>query len=358
MAGNFGLGDRWSRLWQQLQASQAELPSYVPIPPEHDLDLGSDRARFEVGEHYFSVVIDQMFLRDGREWLSRYEPLVFVVSEFAYDGEWRTVPFVVGAPLLESTGRKLPDGMLYSQTRVAGLHPYRGAGLKLTVILYKIESRNYGRELLELTQTVTRAIDFATALVPYIKIASAVFDGVEALLARDTTAPVVGSRNEFASNGAFVPAHYALIDRRDVDPSRLWVSNGSLMTGPSCDELTPYRDADFVLYGIGQSTERDDLSLLPLDALWRRVQREAAIKGAEAWESATANMVSLYQDMILSPDLTERQSAALAEKYGKTMVAIHDNIPSLQPTKLGPADEGGDGFRDARERSVAMLRLQ
>ena len=53
---------------------------------------------------------------------------VWVMSELAYDGAMQNVPFVVGAPMLADTGYKLPEGMLFTKTRVAGPHPYKGAG--------------------------------------------------------------------------------------------------------------------------------------------------------------------------------------------------------------------------------------
>jgi hypothetical protein len=356
MEGAQAAGRRWGRLWERVKASPRMPPSAVAIPPSNDLDLGPEREPFEIGTHYLSVDVDQIFLRDGREWLSTYQPLVSVMSELAYDGAMHNVPFVVGAPMLADTGYRLPEGMLFTKTRVAGPHPYKGAGLNLTVILYKVETKNYGREILNLTQGVIGSLNFATGLLSYVNVANTLFDGVEALVGRDTTMPVVGSRHEFESGGGFTSNHHALIDATDVDPTGLWVKNGTLMVGPNAGELKPYRKSDFVLYSVKQSTERDDLDLLPTARLWQRVRREAAVRGKDGWGSAEGNMLVLYQELLLSPDLTERQAEALATDYNKKMVAIHDSIPRLKPVHLGDTAQGDDAvMQRVREKSVAIL---
>jgi hypothetical protein len=356
MEGAQAAGRRWGRLWERVKASPAMPPSAVAIPPSNDLDLEPEREPFEVGTHYLSVDVDQIFLRDGREWLSTYQPLVWVMSELAYDGAMQNVPFVVGAPMLADAGYKLPEGMLFTKTRVAGPHPYKGAGLNLTVILYKVETKNYGREILNLTQAVMGSLNFATGLLSYVNVANTLFDGVEALVGRDTTMPVVGSRHEFESGGGFTCNHHVLIDAADVDPTGLWVKNGMLMAGRDAGDLKPYRASDFVLYSVRQSTERDDLDLLSTAPLWARVRREAAVKGKDGWASAQGNMLVLYQELLLSPDLTERQAQALADEYDQRMVTIHDKIPRLQPTKLGPGEASRDPMQRVREKSVAVLR--
>ena len=128
------------------------------------------------------------------------------------------------------------------------------------------------------------------------------------------------------------------------------------MVGPNAGELKAYRDSDFVLYSVKQATERDDLDLLPTARLWERVKREAAVRGKDGWESAEGNMLVLYQELLLSPNLTDRQAEALATDYNQKMVAIHDSIPRLQPVHLGDGAPADDAVMERiREKSVAIL---
>jgi len=62
--------------------------------------------------------------------------MVFVSSELSYDSAEIAVPFVVGPSMIK--GQQTPVGMVFSDTRVAGIHPYRGGRLIVTVILYSV----------------------------------------------------------------------------------------------------------------------------------------------------------------------------------------------------------------------------
>ena len=84
------------------------------------------QAVFQSDQHYFQVRINEMYLKYSRNWFSRYDPMVFVVSEFTYDKKAEAVPFVVGQQMMEKFEKNTPTGMIFSDTRVAGVHPYRG----------------------------------------------------------------------------------------------------------------------------------------------------------------------------------------------------------------------------------------
>ena len=86
------------------------------------------------------------------------------------------------------------------------------------------------------------------------------------------------------------------------------------------------------------------------------VKREAAVRGEDRVGEREGNMLVLYQEFLLSPDLTERQAEALATDYNQKMVAIHDSIPRLRPVHLGDGALGDDAVMErVREKSVAIL---
>src|SRR3954454_15898871 len=130
--------DVWKNLWKAIKASPRQLPSTVAIPADHVTAQGTNREKFEADKHYFQVRVNEMFLTEQRKWLTDIDPMVFVVSEFTYDKATQTVPFLVGPMLLEKFSAKVPKGMIFNDTRVAGLHPYRGGRLSLTVVLGQV----------------------------------------------------------------------------------------------------------------------------------------------------------------------------------------------------------------------------
>ena len=73
-------------------------------------------------QHYFQIRINELFLKNKRNWYKEYAPMVFVVLEFTYDGKEESVPFVVGPQIMDKFGQSLPEDMVFLNTRVGGLY--------------------------------------------------------------------------------------------------------------------------------------------------------------------------------------------------------------------------------------------
>ncbi|MFX0201552.1 MAG: hypothetical protein ACFFCW_36010 [Candidatus Hodarchaeota archaeon] len=353
------LVERCWDIWESIRRSPAQVPSRVSITPDH-VDEGEKlKITFQPDEHYFQVCINEMYLTYSREWFNKYDPMVFVVSEFIYDKRIEAVPFIAGPKIMKKYEKKIPEGMVFSDTRVAGLHPYRGGRLTLSVVLCRVQRRNYARQLLQMVESAASVLDFSTSLSTYVKVASVILDGVEALLGLGDTDPLIGLRKEFdpdAGDG-LAPGYFALIDMPDarLDTNKLWVRERQLVYGSSLADAKPFRDADFVLYSITQTTERSDAATLPFYQLWERVAQEAAKPKEDNWQSAKANMLSLYQTLKLSPDLTHHQADNLTKKYIADMKRLHENAVDL--AELGPEEEELSDWDLIRKHSVSILEM-
>src|SRR5262245_55214215 len=131
------LQERCAALWERFKHNPSRPFVRVAIPPSRTDK--PDVGEFQPGRHYFVVRVNEMFLAYDREWLRTYLPMVTVVSEFQYSREKQSVPFVVGPSILEKYGMALPNtGLVISNTRVAGIHPFQGGRLNLAVVLYKL----------------------------------------------------------------------------------------------------------------------------------------------------------------------------------------------------------------------------
>ena len=80
-------------------------------------------------EEYFELRLNELFLVDEREWFTTYDPMAVAIAEHRYDGKPAAVPFVVGRRYSRARAHRLPHGMVFADTRVAGPQPYRGDGL-------------------------------------------------------------------------------------------------------------------------------------------------------------------------------------------------------------------------------------
>jgi hypothetical protein len=333
-----GLIQAAAGIWERVKGSRARLPTRLAIPPER-VDRGAALGTpFDKDGHYFLVRVNELFLAYERQWTSTYDPLVFSAVEFTYGKEETAVPFVVGPAQVErGASSPTPEGMLFNNTTVAGWYPYRGGELTLAIVLCRVRRQNYATSLLRLVENAAGALNFATQLGAYLKLAGVVLGGVDALLGQsEDTTPLVGQRFTLSptAGDSLRPGYYALIDADEgaVDARQLWVRENALVSGPSLAEARPFRQADYVLYSIAQTAARDDERLLPFYPQYERVLEEATKtkeKDDEAWKSASANMVALWQTLVLSPDLIPAQRDALIEGYAAEMKRVRERTLTL-----------------------------
>lgn len=349
--GGGSLGAFWQGLW----SPRREPPLALPIAPAH-VDTGVALGTpLKSRQSYFQVRVNQLFLAASRQWFTAIEPMVVALSEFSYDGKPSTVPYVVGPGKLKGLVTAEPKGMLYRDTKVAGLHPYAGGTVSLAIVLCQVPIDNVADRFLRVLEGTSQAFDFATMLTPYLKVGRVILDGVTELLGLEETRPLLGWRQEF-EDGGLAPGYFALIDAPDVDPETLWVKDRQLYVGPSSGASRPFRDADFVLFSVTQPADgnRGDLSQLPFHERWKRVQQDAVVLSEDGLKSLQANLTALEQEILLSPDLTEPQGNALVDDYYAKAVALRERARGRVIRGAGAPD---DGLAAIRSRSLRAFDL-
>ena len=213
--------------------------------------------------------------------------------------------------------------------------------------------------MLDLIEGAAGALDFSTALATYIKVAGVVLDGVEGLLGLGDSDPIIGMRKEFdpEAGDELEPGYFALIDLPDqqIPLDQLWVRDNRLMIGPSLEKASPFQQAEFVLFSIAHATDRTDVTTLPFYPLFEQVKEAAARPDEESWKRAKANMLTLYQTLVLSPDLTTRQADELNDRYVEEMLKIHKRAVQLGSLSVEEA-EGNASYAigaEAGERATS-----
>lgn len=345
-------------MWAYVKGRPAEVTRSIFIPPARIFDGGSMPKQFEPRKHYFAVVINEMFLTKARQWWSEYDPMALVVSEFTYNGERKTVPFIVGPSMIQASMQNVPNGMTITDTLVAGIHPYSGGKFALTVILAQVKRHSYAKRILGLIENVAHAFPVGPALEPHLKVASAVMDGVEALFGMDDTKPITGHRWEYNDGISpwLQPGFFALIDadEKDVGADRLSVVGGRLRDGNGRDALG-FRRADFLLYSLQVIERRNDFGELAFYDLFKKALIAAASNEEGSWERAKAGLVTLYQEMLMSPDLTWEQVQQLSEEFKTQLLAAHKTAVSFtlgeRQQRAAPEDSTFTGEENTRRQS-------
>src|SRR5258708_1980863 len=328
-------------IWANLKAGQAKTQAHFAIGRDH-VDNGDQLGpRFEAGQHYLQIIINEMFLASQREWFVNYDPMAFVASSYIYDKQLETIPLVVGPAMLSQFGQQAPKGMIFQNTPVSQLHPYQGGSLTLVIILNKLERENNADKLLQVVESISSVVDPSKVFSVYLTIAKTVLDGVQTLLGLQQTVPVVGYRIAINPQIGQVlePTYFVLIDEdaRKIQQNRFWVRNDSLhyVNDQGEDEL--YRDHDFILFSIAQGDRRNDERTLPFYPLWESTKDLAArpiADGDHFWKDAKAQFNTLKRELLNSPDLTAPDSKGLREQYFKELANIREE--TIKEGKLAP----------------------
>jgi hypothetical protein len=352
------LFERCQQLLTKFEGAPARDFLRIAITPDHtDKPPG---VPFSQHQHYFVVRVNEMFLALQRQWFRTFLPMVTVISEFHYGKSPQVVPFVVGPSLMEKDGLKLPDtSLIITNTRVAGVHPYRGGRLNLSVVLYQLQTSDAARKLLEVVESAAGAFDFATALGTYTKMADVVLDGIEKVFDMSPVQPVLGWRNEFDpdANDIFKPGYFAVVDTTETKhhAAQFSVKDDKLLY-----QGRPFRDTDYLLYSITQNDKRGDYASLPFHEQWDKVRTEASQPTEDGWKAAKATMVVLYQNLVSSPDLTDPQARTLADEYVNMMKGLHDQAVEISKM-AGPVTTAEKPERtplqQGHRRALAVLDL-
>ncbi len=319
------LAQRLQRILGVAREGPATYPRAVAVPAAAVTGDGAGPPRLARDEAYFGVRLNQLRLAAGRRWWVEVDPMALVVSEFQYGAERISVPFVVGPSLVEGHGQPVPHGMVFDDTLVAGLHPYRGGRIVLTAMLYQVPRGGEAARLLRIAESAGAAFGAATAIGPYLRVAGVLLDAVESLLGLDGVVPVMGRRHEVdpdleddLGSGFFVLAG------ADVAADGLAVHDRRLVRAGGDGPPRELEGADFLLYSLVSPIRRSDLELLAFHPLVREAQRLARSDASDdGWRRAKALMVTAFTGIVDSPDLTRAQGDALRAEYRERMSALH-----------------------------------
>jgi len=336
-------------IWDNLKAGEAKTRAHFAISRDH-VDKGDQLGpRFEAGQHYFQIVINEMFLANQRQWFVNYDPMAFVASSYIYDKQLETLPLVVGPTLLQQFKQEVPLGMIFQNTPASALHPYQGGSLTLVIILNRLQRQNNAEKVLQVVESVSGAVDPTQAFSAYLTIAKTVLDGIETLLGLQQTIPVVGYRISInpVIGQVLEPTYFVLIDEdaRLIQQNNFWVRDWRLYSGPDKNTAAPYHDHDFILFSIAQGTKREDERTLPFYPLWESTLDLAArpSEGDFYWKEAKAQFNTLKRELLNSPDLTKPDSKRLRDQYFNELVdqrqeTLRDSTLAPQPLSGAEAE--------------------
>jgi hypothetical protein len=339
-----------------LAQGKVALPSVLAIPPSQCLPTGSVGEDIIKDRDYITVSINELFLSNGRKAWAVFDPMVLVTTSFIYGTKRISVPAVVGPGLLAQEGQRLPQGIVLHDTTVAGPYAYRGGPVTISLAFYRVRNQDYAQSLLRMVESVAAAVGPAAEITVLARVGNALIEGVNRLVGMGETEPIAGHRLELSpmKSGGFRTAFSALIGA-DEQPAvqRLRVAGGRLRVIGSSGELNRYEAADYVLYSVTASDRRDDENTLPIFALYRRALENAARGGEDAWAAAKATFVEVWQQLLLSPDVTKAQAEELYVRWKNELLVARERGENTRNMSRGDPSSHAEIVRGA----AAILAL-
>ena len=302
----------------KIREKPTNIKYYNPISNDNILDDNYSSIPIEPNSCYFEFRLSQMFLCNKREYWYEYLPFAIMISKFIYDGDTRTIPFIVGSQLLESIEQYL-DGeyVEYLNTRVAGPIPYAGDDVTLFVGLFRTQVSDLSKNLFSFLENIVSAFDI-TQMSKYLAIAGPVSTSLGSLLGMKAVELRLGTRSEFSyeetDTRQFRDCYLTYINcpENAIASDELWVKHGRLCIGKDEQSIEPLRQYDFCLMRIKRLDHRNDYTTLPFHGLWKEAKKLI-------WEGkhteADTILLSLSQELATSPDLTQRHRLHLMQLY-------------------------------------------
>jgi len=297
--------------WQVIQREQTVPKFYYQLPDRQILPAGTISRVFQPNECYFEIRLAEMFLADKRAYWEEYIPLGVILSDFIYNGQRHSVPFLVGNQLLKPIEQYLEgEYVQYLNTRIAGPIPYLGDDLALFVGLFRSRVGNRAETLFSFMETLVDAFDLGQ-ISPYLKIAQQMSDGLGNLLgqAGQGVEYRMGNRDVFV-DPALNPGDskefrecylvYLNCPENALDRESLRVKDERLLVEQE-GSLTPLRSYDYCLIHLKSLPFRNDYTTFPCYSYWLEALKrlyEGDTPGARG------KFLEFVQNLSLSPDMT------------------------------------------------------
>ena len=347
-------------LFKSWAGSPAVLPNLIRIPNANTDNQQGLEGVFEPRQHYFTVRVNEMFLSQRRKWFKEIEPMVVCLTSYIYGEQEIDNPFIVGRNLIDTKMKSVSDGMVFQDTRVAGIHPFAGGRLIVSIALCQSETKDYLADSLEFIEKVSGVFsESITSLIgSYIKIANVVIGGIDKLLDSNAVKPLFGFRMEFDqdANDHFAPGYYVMVDKSDTkwEAGKFFVKANRLLYGNDAASAKEFRDDEYVLFSITKSEERNDEKLLPVYQSYKKILE--VLKADEVTQDMKDKVKEMLRvlniEMRSSPDLTEGHAKKLIAKY------IQDVGEMIEPKfnfGAAPKVRAEDGYWDLMDKKIDAL---
>jgi hypothetical protein len=152
--------------------------------------------------------------------------------------------------------------------------------------------------------------------------------------------PIIEGRIEIDTSGinGFTSGFWLLTTSRDLKVRELAVHDGKLSGARSAG-----MESDYLLLEVSASSKQESKIKAPFFLLRDQAQEAVATGGDEGWIRAKAYVLTAYQQMLLSDDLTSNEADSLFDDFSKAIMATRDKRKAIVSLGAGGAKSGSTG---------------
>jgi len=166
--------------------------------------------------------------------------------------------------------------------------------------------------LLDLLEKLPTTVGIPSGVGELVEVAKVVTRGLELVFGLNQVTVVAANRIEIGPTArrprSFFAAFFA---GKPVNSGSLLVEENRLKIESDDGTERDYVDTDFVLYSMTAHETRDDVMKLPFYPLYQKAELLASEEDEASWTRSKSYLLSLYQEMVLSPDLVRRDALRL-----------------------------------------------
>jgi hypothetical protein len=228
------------------------------IPDDHVVGMASGQT-IDADQAYFVLRLTEMYLGHSRTLWRKSYPLVHGFT--GYNGAEEHS--VAGPAQLQELGGRNLDKVIVVNSRLAGPIPFTGGEVSLLVGLWSVPGDDAAKALVTTVGALSGLLGGVGT--PVTQVVNIVKSSVESVLSLDkTTLRLAVGDTFFSDNPLRAGFHVGIATPApSVEIERLWLRDGTLVTGADPMVARPYDEHDYFVIQVERREIRDDWPALP-----------------------------------------------------------------------------------------------
>jgi hypothetical protein len=157
--------------------------------------LPDGTGELKANEHYFRLWLDEMFLKDERNWFKEWHPAVHSAVTFDFGGQTQVITRIAGASTLKDVDDQHLNRVITQTIKLTDLMPFRGGTVRVNAALLAMQGQDSVKQLIDVLGEISTklavpqlsmALDVAKPLAQGVSALVGVTDG-QMMLGLDTT---------------------------------------------------------------------------------------------------------------------------------------------------------------------------